>query len=96
MSRYIEAEALEEHQQSCEQFMKVIEQLRHSIKNYAHLFRSMRGDSSLLINFNSDLYWSCAPLLLKNFIGILTLNDEAFSKINKEYQFYDIQTKDLF
>ena len=56
----------------------------------------MRDDSSLLINFNSDLYWSCAPLLLKNFIGILTLNDEAFSKINKEYQFHDIQTKDLF
>ncbi|CAF3490847.1 unnamed protein product [Rotaria sordida] len=80
----------------CEKFIEVIEQLRLSIKNYIHIFRSMKNDKSSLINFDSDLFWSCIPLLLKNFIGILTLNDGMFSKMKKEYEFYDIQTKDLF
>ncbi|CAF3938297.1 unnamed protein product [Rotaria sp. Silwood1] len=83
-------------EQLCERFIDLIEQLRSSLKNNLHIIKSIKYDESSLANFDSDLYWACIPLLLKNFIGMLTLNDDKFSKMKNEYEFYDIQTKDLF
>ncbi|CAF3390230.1 unnamed protein product, partial [Rotaria sp. Silwood2] len=83
-------------EQLCERFIDLIEQFRSSLKNNLHIIKSIKYDESSLANFDSDLYWACIPLLLKNFIGMLTLNDDKFSKMKNEYEFYDIQTKDLF
>jgi hypothetical protein len=85
-----------EEQHVCEQFMKLIEQLRYSIKTSTYIFSSMKRDNSSLIKLDCDLYWTCISLLFKYFIGMPTLSDEIVSRMKKNYEFYDIQTNDCF
>lgn len=76
--------------------MEVIKLLRYSIKSRAYLFDTIIHDLSSMINFDANLYWGCVPLLLKNFIGTLTLNDKSFSSMKNQYKFYDLMDKDLY
>jgi hypothetical protein len=82
--------------EACEKFIEVIEELRHSLKSHAHLFQTITRDTSTLINFDTNLYWNCVPLILKNFIGTLTLSDSSFAKMRREYNYYDIMNKDMY
>jgi hypothetical protein len=83
-------------QETCETMMNLIEQLRQSIKKNVFLFRKFKFNRQSIVDFDQPLFWSCVPLLLKNFIGLLTLSEEQFQKIKVNYEFYDVMTKDLF
>jgi hypothetical protein len=83
-------------QETCETMFNVIEQLRQSIRNHAFLFRKFTFNRQSIVEFDQSLFWSCIPLLLKNFIGLFTLSEDQFQKIKVNHEFYDLITKDLF
>ena len=83
-------------QKTCENMINVIEQLRQSIRSHAFLFRKFMFDRLSIVEFDEALFWSCVPLLLKNFMGLLTLSEDQYQKIKTNHEFYDLTVKDLF
>ena len=77
-------------------FIDYVEELRYSIKSHLHIFETITSDTSTLTNFDANLYWGCISLVLKNFIEALTLGDESFTNLRKEYNFHDFTKKDMF
>lgn len=43
---------------------------------------------SSFINLDSFMFWNCVPTTLNNFIRILTMNENKFSKLKKKHVFF--------
>ena len=82
--------------EDCEMIMKTIELLRKSINNRSHLFQKFKSSRESIIELDESLFWSCVPLLLRNFIGMITVSEAQYDNIKRNYEFYDLIKKDLF
>ncbi|CAF1612425.1 unnamed protein product, partial [Didymodactylos carnosus] len=80
----------------CESLFDTLKLLRQSINEHYHYFKKLKENPDILANFNSGLFWDCAPLLLKNFIGSLTLSERRFEELQNNYNYYDLLEKDMF
>lgn len=80
----------------CEDIMVAIEKIRQSIQRNMFYFRNLKKDRLSITSFDQELFWQCVPLLLRNFVGLVTASEEKFQKIKKDYGFYDLLEKDLF
>ncbi|CAF1511620.1 unnamed protein product, partial [Didymodactylos carnosus] len=58
--------------------------------------KTLGDKTEKLVSFICDDFWTCAPLLLRNFIGLVTLNDDDFQKIQRHFDFYNIFMQDMF
>ncbi|CAF4560964.1 unnamed protein product, partial [Didymodactylos carnosus] len=58
--------------------------------------KTLGDKTEKLVSFTCDDFWTCAPLLLRNFIGSVTLNNDDFQKIQRHYDFYNIFMQDMF
>lgn len=81
---------------TCEEIMNAADQLRKSIRSRAFLFRKFSFNRQSIVEFDSALFWSYVPTLLKNVVGLLTLSEHQFQSIKNNHGFYDLMTKDLF
>ncbi|CAF0764722.1 unnamed protein product [Didymodactylos carnosus] len=82
---------------ACETLLDcVVKLLRQSIDDNNHYFKKLKQQPELLANFTSGLYWDFVPLILKNFIGLVTVNERKFDEMKRDYIFYDALDKDLF
>ena len=73
-----------------------VTELRQSIKNGSFLLRKLRNDRQSIVDYDSSLFWACVPLLLKNFIGLLTQSDQDFHNFQTNHRYYDLFKEDLF
>lgn len=80
----------------CETMMATIEQLRKCVKSQSFLFQKFKSNRQSIVDFDQSLFWSCVPLVLKNFIGMITLSENQFQNVKMNHDFYDLTTKDLF
>ena len=76
--------------------MNTVEQLRQAIRGQAFLLRQFKHNRQAIVDFDSGLFWGCVPLLLKNFIGLLTLSEERFGRMKDDHGYFDLLHKDLF
>lgn len=72
-----------------------IELIRSSIRENNHYMKKLTQHPNSISDLTSGVFWDCIPNLIKNFIGLLTINDEDFLKIKNEDNFSDIFTHDL-
>ncbi|CAF4929503.1 unnamed protein product [Rotaria socialis] len=70
-----------------EKVFEVIESLRDSMKKHMKMFQPLMESTSQLINFNANLFWDCVPVMLKNFIGTLTLSENSFIDFKTNFLF---------
>jgi hypothetical protein len=91
-----ESNDVPKEQETCEAMMRTIEELRECIKERAFLLRKLRTNRQSIVDFDEALFWSCVPLPLKNFVGLLTASEHQFGDIRNNYGHYDLLTKDLF
>ncbi|CAF0992644.1 unnamed protein product, partial [Didymodactylos carnosus] len=75
----------EEKQRKCEILFDAVQILRQTVNDNYHFFKKLKEDRQKLAAFTSNLYWDCAPTLLKNIIGMLTSNDVQFQNFKREY-----------
>lgn len=80
----------------CEDMMTAIERIRQSIQRNMFYFRNLKENLPSITNFDQELFWECVPLLLRNFIGLITASEAKFRTIKNDYAFYDLLEKDLF
>ncbi|CAF4571262.1 unnamed protein product, partial [Didymodactylos carnosus] len=59
----------------CECLFDAIRMMRNSISIGHQTLKTFSDKTEKLTSFTPEDFWSCAPLLLRNFIGLLTLND---------------------
>jgi hypothetical protein len=76
--------------------MNTIEQLRQAMKRQAFALRQFRHNRQAIVEFDPALFWECVPFLLKNFVGIPTLNEHQFDVMKDTHGYYDLLKKDLF
>ncbi len=76
-----------EHKQ-CESLFDTVQLLRASIQKHSHFFTMLQKNRSSLTEFDSQMFWNCLPVLLKNFIGMLTLSERRLNEMKKNYDFY--------
>ncbi|CAF3786549.1 unnamed protein product [Rotaria magnacalcarata] len=82
-------------QRSCENIFETVQLLRQSIENYSHYFSMLKKNRLSLIDLDSNIFWDCIPILLKNFIGLLTASSKEFNEIKKQYDFYSMFTENV-
>ncbi|CAF1469018.1 unnamed protein product [Didymodactylos carnosus] len=80
----------------CECLFDAIRMMRNSISIGRQTLKAFSDKTEKLTSFTPEDFWSCAPLLLRNFIGLLTLNDADFRKLQRNYNYYDLFSSDLF
>ena len=81
---------------TCESMMNTIEHLRQAMKSQAFLLRQFKNNRQAIVDFDPSLFWGCVPLLLKNFVGLLTLSEHQFGDMKDNHGYYDLLNKDLF
>lgn len=83
-------------QREYEDIVNAVEKLRQTIQNNTFLFKKFGNNRLSITDFDQDLFWECVPLVLRNFVGLLTAAEDKFQKIKNEFKFYDLLEKDLF
>jgi hypothetical protein len=76
--------------------MNTIEHLRRAMKHQAYLLRQFKHNRQAIVDFDPALFWGCVPLLLKNFVGLITLSEHQFGVVKDNHGYYDLLNKDLF
>ncbi|CAF1257826.1 unnamed protein product, partial [Didymodactylos carnosus] len=80
----------------CESLFDTIKLIRQSINDNYHYFKKLKENPNILTDFNSSLFWNCVPVLLKNLISSVTLNEPQFEELKRDYMYYDLLNKDIF
>ena len=78
---------ISEHTQS-EAVFDTVQILRESIQEFSHYFTMLQNNRSSLIDFDSSMFWNCIPVVLKNFIGMLTMSNRRLNELKTNYDFY--------
>ncbi|CAF2862598.1 unnamed protein product [Rotaria sp. Silwood2] len=80
----------------CQTLFTTITTLREHIRDNVHLVRIFNEEPEKMIHLTASLFNNLVPMLLRNFIGILTASDRSFLKIKREYMYFDMFDIDLF
>lgn len=72
-----------------------IETIRKSMRESNHYMKKITEHPSSISNLTSGIFWDCIPTLVKNFIGLLIMNDEEFLKNKDDDNYSHIFTRDL-
>ena len=96
-SRIYSTTSTDENKQSwCEKLVEVISLWREAAQENLHYLKRIQGNHESLAQFTTDLFWDCAPLVIKNFIGLLTSTEHDFRFFKKNYQFYKLYGQDFY
>ncbi|CAF1288798.1 unnamed protein product, partial [Didymodactylos carnosus] len=60
------------------------------------MVEKLKENPNILTDFNSSLFWNCVPVLLKNLIGSVTLNERQFEELKCDHMYYDLLNKDMY
>jgi hypothetical protein len=74
---------------------QAIELLRESISKYMHYLKQVHENHKSLAEFTTGLFWDCIPILVKNFIGLLTTNDDHFQNFKNNFEYSNLFNKDM-
>ena len=66
------------------------------MRSEAFILRQFKHNRQAIVEFDNGLFWGCVPLLLKNFIGLLTLSEQQFGVLKDSHGYFDLLDKDLF
>ncbi|CAF4815992.1 unnamed protein product [Rotaria sp. Silwood1] len=80
----------------CQTLFTTITTLREHIRDNVHLVRIFNEEPEKMIHLTASSFNNLVPMLLRNFIGILTASDRGFLKIKREYMYFDMFDIDLF
>ncbi|CAF3913624.1 unnamed protein product [Rotaria sp. Silwood1] len=86
----------EDKQPLCEKLIEAIGLLREAMQENLHYLKKVQQNHESLAQITSDLFWDCASLIIKNFIGLLTSAERDFQSFRKDYQFYKLYDEDIF
>jgi hypothetical protein len=75
---------------------QTIELLRDSINDNMHYLKRVHENNKSLADFSTGLFWDCLPKLIKNFIGLLTTNNDNFQRFKNGSEYTDILTQDMY
>ena len=93
---YKSQNAYEDKQPLCEKLLEAVELLREAMQENVHYLKKIRQNLESLAQFTPDLFSDCVPLLMKNFIGILTLSERNFQSFKNDYQFYNLYNQNVY
>ncbi|CAF1583813.1 unnamed protein product, partial [Didymodactylos carnosus] len=79
-----------------ETLFAAIKFLRKKINDGFHVFETVNKNKNTLAEFTINLYNDYVPLLLRNFLGFLTINDKKFDKMQYDFDLFKILDEDLF
>ncbi|CAF3137029.1 unnamed protein product [Rotaria socialis] len=82
--------------QLCLALFTAITTLREQIRENIYLIQVFHKEPEKITNMTSGILNSLVPMLLRNFIGMLTASNRKFSKIKSEYAYLDAFDIDLF
>ncbi|CAF1154261.1 unnamed protein product, partial [Didymodactylos carnosus] len=83
-------------QHKCESLFYIIKLIRQSINDNYHYFNKLKENPDILTDFNASLFWQCVPVLLKNLIWSITLNERQFDEMKRDYMYYDLINRDMY
>ncbi|CAF4252684.1 unnamed protein product, partial [Rotaria sp. Silwood2] len=81
---------------NCETVFTVVRLLRNHIKDTLHVLETLFKEPEKLTELTNDLFADCVPLVIRNFIGLLTASNRHFKKLENEHDYYDFFDKDIF
>jgi hypothetical protein len=76
--------------------LQTIELLRKAIAENMHYLKKTHENNKLLADFSSGVFWDCIPLIIKNFVGLLTTNDDKFQEFKNNYEYNNIFNQDMY
>ena len=80
----------------CTSLFNAIKLIRRSITSGSHYFKHLAANHDKLTSLTSGSLWEFAPLLLKNFVGLLTMSSPEFSDLERDGAFLGMFEKDMF
>lgn len=93
---YKDQEHLEDIKANSKLLFRVTELLRESIRENMHNLNQARRNDQSLSEFTSGLFWNCIPVLIKNFIGLLTANDDCFQHFKDNSDYSNLFNNDMY
>jgi hypothetical protein len=88
--------ANEDQIDECEIIFSAVRLLRGRMKDTLHVLETLCKEPEKMTELTNDLFATCLPLVIRNFIGLLTLSNRQFKKFEMDYGYYDFFIKDLF
>ncbi|CAF4092708.1 unnamed protein product, partial [Rotaria magnacalcarata] len=86
----------DDQSEKCKIIFDAVRLLRDNMKDTLHLLETLFKEPNKMTELTSDLFADCVPLVIRNFIGLLTSSNRHFKNLENEYNYYDIFKKDLF
>ena len=66
------------------------------MKETLHVLETLFQKPETMTELTNDLFADCIPITIRNFIGLLTLNNRQFKQYENNHDYYDFFSKDLF
>ncbi|CAF0968952.1 unnamed protein product, partial [Didymodactylos carnosus] len=92
---YKDEESRKNKQKQCEILFQAVNLLREAIKDNVHYLKKYNHNYQLLSDLAPGMFWDCVPTMLKNFIGLLTTNQQQFQQFKRDYKQYDLLDEDI-
>jgi hypothetical protein len=81
---------------NCTSLFNAIKLIRRTITSGSHYFKHLAANRDKLTSLTSGSLWEFAPLLLKNFVGLLTMSSPEFSDFERDGAFLGMFETDMF
>lgn len=88
--------ANEDQIDECQIIFNAVRLLRSRMKDTLHILETLYKEPEKMTELTNDLFADCIPLVIRNFIGLLTSSNCQFKKLEADYGYYNIFTEDLF
>ncbi|CAF3090354.1 unnamed protein product, partial [Rotaria sp. Silwood2] len=86
----------EDQVDSCQVIFDAVRLLRSHMKDKLYLIETLFKQVDKITELTNDLFIDCIPIVLRNFIGLLTSSNREFKQFENNYFYYDLYTKDFF
>jgi hypothetical protein len=93
---YNDQDHVENREAHSKTLFQAAELLRQCIRENMHYLKQADRYDKSLPAFTSGLFWDCIPKLVKNFLGLLTANDDCFQHFKNDSDYSDLLNKDMY
>ena len=86
----------ENQTRECEMVFSTVRFLRSRMKDTLHVLETLHNKPELITELTTDLFTNSIPLIMRNFVGLLTTSNRQFSKFEMNHVYYNFFNQDLF
>jgi hypothetical protein len=88
--------ANEDQVNECEIIFSAARLLRGRMKETLHVLETLLNKPETMTELTNNLFADCVPLVIRNFVGLLTASKRQFNKFESNHVYYKFFNEDLF